>query len=195
MGIAATMAGMLGLHREETYCLPPDARPSEVVEMESKRRTLWMIDSQANLLSGSGSPVPFSLDDITALMPCEESDFAFGIVPTERAALFGTQAAHDHPEMVSSPSRSLFAAQLQAHSLWGSVARRACLNGKVAETNETHPPWDERSEFAELRTTLMKWEDGLSPRHRWSEWNLRVHKAESLDLVSCALKNIESENV
>jgi hypothetical protein len=39
MGIACRMAGQLRLHREETYRLPPDALPEEVIAAEGARRT------------------------------------------------------------------------------------------------------------------------------------------------------------
>ncbi len=43
LGISSTMAGMLRLHREDTYALPPDAAPDDVVRAEEARRTLWMM--------------------------------------------------------------------------------------------------------------------------------------------------------
>jgi hypothetical protein len=48
------------------------------------------------------------LDSITTLLPCDESDFAFGIIPTERAALPGTRAAMANPSFTSVKSQSLF---------------------------------------------------------------------------------------
>ena len=49
------------------------------------------------------------LDSITTLLPCDESDFAFGIISTERAALPGTRAAMANPSLTSVKSQSLFA--------------------------------------------------------------------------------------
>ena len=72
------------------------------------------------------TPAPYSLRDISALLPCDEQDFAFGTSPHARAALAGTAAARAAPALVSTPSRSLFAVLIQAHNLWGQVARRAC---------------------------------------------------------------------
>jgi hypothetical protein len=45
MGIAVRMAGVLRLHREETFRLPPSASPDEVVKAESGRRTFWVIQN------------------------------------------------------------------------------------------------------------------------------------------------------
>ncbi len=106
----------------------------------------------------------------------------FGLLPDARAALTGSQAAIERPELVNSPNRSLFATLIQAHNLWGRVARRACL-----DTSKLKPPglclWETRSEYSQLSTALNQWEGGLSKSHRWSEWYLRIYRAENLDLA------------
>jgi hypothetical protein len=45
MGIAVRMAGVLRLHREETYKLAPDATADDIVHSESARRTFWVIQN------------------------------------------------------------------------------------------------------------------------------------------------------
>lgn len=198
------MAGMLCLHREETYALPPNATPDQIVDSEMARRTFWLIESQyidsfsptyladtdmyvgqTNLYSGHNTPSPFAFSDITAQLPCEQSDFAFGVLPSERAVLPGTQAAEAHPNLVSTPSRSLFASLVQCHNLWGQIARRACRSER--ELNGVTPkPWEESSEYSQLSNALRQFEQDLPVKHRWSVRNLRGYKAESLDLV-CTL--------
>jgi len=113
-------------------------------------------------------------------LPCGESDFSFGRIPVARAAMPGTKAAQQRPELTALPSRSLFATLLQAHSLWGTVARKArpadfCSDG--------HPPWDERSNFAAMCRTLQEWERGIPENHLWSVWNMRGHSAEQVHLA------------
>ena len=49
------------------------------------------------------------MDSITTILPCDESDFAFGIISTERAALPGTRAAMANPSLTSVKPQSLFA--------------------------------------------------------------------------------------
>ena len=141
------------------------------------------------------TPAPYSLRDISALLPCDEQDFAFGTSPHTRAALAGTAAARAAPALVGTPSRSLFAVLIQAHNLWGQVARRACQweSGLPERAGERAPrddlgsqcvaPWDAESEYASLKRALSEWERGLPERHRWSIRNLRGYRAESLDLV------------
>jgi len=120
---------------------------------------------------------------ITALLPCEESEFAFGLIPQARAALPGSQAAIDHPELVNCPSRSLFATLIQAHNLWGRVARGACLDEHKLKQDSVINLWESASEYSQLSTALNQWEAGLSKGHRWSEWYLRIYKTENLDLA------------
>ncbi|THH19551.1 hypothetical protein EW146_g1636 [Bondarzewia mesenterica] len=197
MGIAVRMAGLLRLHREETYRLPATPTADEIIAAEVARRTFWMIASQDNLQSAMNTPAAYSLDDISALLPCEEKDFAFGVVPRERAALNGTAAAAVNPSLTSTPSRSLFATLIQAHNLWGQVARRACqweneLPERSCEQrddlgSQSVAPWDKSSEYAQLARALRVWEDELPERHRWSITNLRGYRAESLDLAYLAV--------
>lgn len=182
MGIAVRMAGLLKLHREETYTLSGNFTAEDVINSEMARRTFWMLESQDNLHSGYTTPVSFSLSDITTLLPCEERDFAFGEIPHERAALGGTLAASRNPDLVHTPSRSLFAILIQAHNLWGQVARRA-VSSSEQHSGETFKPWDSRSDYAVLSLALQTWEEHLPRRHQWSIWNLRGYKAEGLDLA------------
>lgn len=182
MGIAVRMAGMLKLHREETYRLGETASADDIIHAEMARRTFWMLESQDNLHSGYTSPVSFSLNDITTLLPSDESDLAFGTVPAERAALAGTLIATRNPSLVHRASRSLFATLIQTHNLWGQIARRAVSND-FSDSGTPFHPWDARSDYAQLIKTLSYWEDHLPPRHRWSIWNLRGFKAEDLDLA------------
>ena len=182
MGIAVRMAGLLRLHREETYDLPKDFSAEDVINAEMARRTFWMLESQDNLHSGYSTPTSFSLDDITTLLPCEERDFAFGLMPQERTALAGTLSAARNPNIVHTSSRSLFATPIQAHNLWGQVARRA-VSSSEQHTGENLQPWDHRSDYAVLSLSLQTWEEHLPIRHQWSIWNLRGYKAEGLDLA------------
>lgn len=186
MGLAVRMASILKLHREETYQLDLNGPADDAVRSESARRTFWMIQSQENLHSGFSTPAPFPLEDVTALLPSSESDFAFGIVPSCRASLPGTRSALLNPNSVFAAERSLFASLIQAHSLWGRIARRA---HKPEQTNAESalPPWNNQSDFKMLTSALDEWESKLPPRHRWSVWNLRGWKAESLDLAYLAV--------
>jgi len=141
-----------------------------------------MLPGQTNLHSGHSTPFPFAFSDMTAQLPCEESDFAFGVIPRERAVLVGTQAAAAHPKLASTPSRSLFASLIQSHNLWGQVARRACRSERELD-GVTPKPWDVGSEYSVLSIALRDWEMNLPIKHQWSIRNLRGYKAESLDLV------------
>lgn len=124
--------------------------------------------------------MPFGPEDITSLLPCEESDFAFGRVPAARAAMPGTKAAQLQPDLVSLPSRSIFATLLQAHNLWGIVARSA----QPAEFSPDElSPWDEQSSFTSMCKVLQNWEHAIPESHKWSIWNMRGHCAEQVHLA------------
>lgn len=42
---------MLGLHSEDTYSLPEDASPEEIIDAEMARRTFWVLYSTSLLPS------------------------------------------------------------------------------------------------------------------------------------------------
>lgn len=184
MGVAVRMSSILKLHREETYALPPGAPAEHVIRAESARRTFWMIHSQENLQAGYSSPAPFPLDDLTARLPCDEHDFAFGIHPAPRSVLAGTLPAEQQPDAANSKHRCLFATLIQSHNLWGQVARRACRSD--LKTNGAQP-WEPGSEYQTLTQALRTFEDEMPDRHRWSLWNLRGWKAEQMHLSYLAV--------
>ncbi|KAL1744097.1 hypothetical protein HDZ31DRAFT_8602, partial [Schizophyllum fasciatum] len=195
LGIAVRMAGYLRLHREETYWVPPDASEDAIIKSEVARRTFWMVESKhhshpySHPTAGINHPPAFARPEITALLPCSESDFAFGTPPAARAALAGTAPARAHPPLAAVPARSLFATLIQTHNLWGQVARRAVQweNGLPASSARVGargpPPWDAGSDFARLCEALGRFERELPRRHQWSAQNLRGYRAEALDLA------------
>lgn len=185
MGVAVRMAAILRLHREETYALPPGAPAEHVIRAESARRTFWMIHSQENLQAGYSSPAPFPLDDLTARLPCDEHDFAFGVAPAPRSVLPGTAPAEQAPDAARSKHRCLFATLVQAHHLWGQVARRACRSDLKSPGGAR--PWEAGSEYQTLTQQLRVFEAEMPDRHRWSLWNLRGWKAEQMHLSYLAV--------
>ncbi|KAI8298812.1 putative transcriptional regulatory protein [Colletotrichum sp. SAR11_59] len=176
IGIATRMAVLMHLHREEFYKMKSPAREM-IIRAESARRTLWMLHSQDNLHCGALSPVSLAANDITALLPSNEDDFANGREPYSRAALEDTPPARDNPSLIHQPSRSLFASLIQAHYYWGKVARRAMATMKSAN------PWDPTSEYAIMAKQLMNWEHQLPADHRWSMVLLKGHKTVGEDLA------------
>lgn len=176
MAVAMRMATLLKLHREETYVLVNPTKEL-VIQAESARRTLWMLHSQDNLHSSAQSPVLLAASDITALLPCDEQDFAAAREPKSRAALEDTQPALEKPELIADPGRSLFATLIQAHYYWGRISRRAISHDKSAR------PWEPTSQYAVLEKKLAGWEALLPNDHRWSSLLLKGYKQEGHDLA------------
>ncbi|GKT42592.1 uncharacterized protein ColSpa_02773 [Colletotrichum spaethianum] len=184
IGIATRMAVLMHLHREEFYKMKNPTREM-IIRAESARRTLYhmrkapanRITGQDNLHCGALSPVSLAANDITALLPSNEEDFAYGREPLSRAALEDTPPARENPSLIHQPSRSLFASLMQAHYYWGKVARRAMATMKSAK------PWDPTSEYAIMAKQLMNWEQQLPQDHRWSMVLLKGHKSVGEDLA------------
>jgi len=185
------MAAVLRLHREETYQLPADASADQVVDAERARRTFWVIQSHDNLYAQQHLPLSFSKSDITALLPCNESDFAFGRHPRYRAALSGTIPALKDGSLERLPDRSLFATLVQAHDLWGAIARDASRDGQTGIDPE---PWQPNSHYMCTAMRVSSWEDNIPREHKWSAWNLRGYKAEHVDLAYLSIVTITRLN-
>jgi hypothetical protein len=143
-------------------------------------RTSFSRPSQEVLHSANDVPASFCLHDITALLPCEESEFAFGEVRNKRRALRGTQPAIEDPTLCNLPSRSIYAGLIQVQNLWGRVARHP-HNG---EGKPVDKPWRPTSYYSQMCEELNSWGGQLNPRHTWSIWNFRGFKTEGLHLVS-----------
>ncbi|KAL1901437.1 hypothetical protein Sste5346_001842 [Sporothrix stenoceras] len=204
MGIAVRMAGMLRLHREETYKLPAHLEADQVVDAvvdaERARRTFWCIQNHDNLYTQANLPRSFAKSDITTLLPGEETDFAFGRVPAQRAALAGTVPALRDPSLTSLPTQSLFSTLIQAHDLWGIIARSTRAgegedsgddnsgsgsgSGRASEIDDDDAkPWLPHSQYRHMVSTLQAWEAGIPRAHTWTPWNLRGYKAEHVDMA------------
>ena len=137
-----------------------------------------MLHSQDSLHCGPKTPVSLSAADITALLPCDEEDFANGRQPLQRAALEGTPTAAENPPLVNLAQRSLFATLMQIHHFWGMVSRGAVTFARSLR------PWESNSKFSQMAAKLKQWEDSLPAEHKWSFANLKSHKEKNEDLVS-----------
>jgi hypothetical protein len=123
--------------------------------------------------------VSLAAADITALLPCDEEDFASGREPVSRAALEGTLPAIENPALMCDPRRSLFATLMQVHHFWGTVGRRAVNFARSPR------PWEPTSEFSIMVKKLRDWEQGLPQHHLWGRGLLQKYKSEGQDLVRC----------
>lgn len=137
-----------------------------------------MLHSQDSLHCGPNTPVSLSAADITALLPCDEEDFAIGRQPFQRAALEGTPTAAENPTLVHLAQRSLFATLMQIHHFWGMVSRGAMTFARSSR------PWESNSQFSQMAAKLKQWEHSLPAEHKWSYANLESHKRKNEDLVS-----------
>ncbi|KAI0839575.1 hypothetical protein F5Y06DRAFT_295602 [Hypoxylon sp. FL0890] len=181
-GIAFRMAALMRLHREEAYSPIKAQSPVEHrVRAESARRTFWMLHSQDNLHSGPYKPLSLAPGDITALLPSDETEFEAGDIPDRRAALDGTPPALQEPGLTILRPRSLFASLMQAHNLWGIIARRLLFNKKCGRPNDAH------SEYAKLNRRLLEFEQNLPHEHTFEKIHLAAYRHYATDLAYLGL--------
>ncbi|WWC71817.1 uncharacterized protein I206_105776 [Kwoniella pini CBS 10737] len=178
IGTAVRMAGFLGLHREITYQLPVNPSAEEVIGSEVARRTFWAITCHENLLAGQSRPMQISLAEVDVLLPCEESEFNFGIQPKNRASISGALGnPADAFDTHLQGDKSLFASLVQVKLLWSLTARHACRGSGRFEVGV----WSRESQT--LLTALQDFEASLPIKHRFSVTNLRGMMVEGLDLA------------
>lgn len=175
VSVSVRMLGLLGLHRESSYTLGPNASSEEVTMSEVARRSFWAVVTHEHLASGLNRLASIRLDEIETLLPGDESDFSFGVQTDERVSLHGTIPYNRDPSTATSYPRSLFASMVQSHALWAKVAQWACQGTR-------DKPWLPSSDFARLQEELEVWYNGLPPRQRWSKQNLRGMLAEGKDI-------------
>lgn len=181
-GIAFRMAALMRLHREEAYSPITSQSPVDHrVRAESARRTFWMLHSQDNLSSGPYKPLSLAPGDITALLPSDEREFEAGTIPEQRAALDGTPPAVQNPRLTILRPRSLFASLMQAHNLWGIIARRVLFNKKCGRPN------DSNSEYAKLTRRLADFEQNLPSEHTFGRVTLSGYRNYAEDLAYLGL--------
>ncbi|KAI3527351.1 hypothetical protein CSPX01_17038 [Colletotrichum filicis] len=108
IGIATRMAVLMHLHREEFYKMKNPTREM-IIRAESARRTL------DNLHCGALSPVSLAANDITALLPSNEEDFAYGREPLSRAAR--GHAASSREPFIDPPTISIIVRESDASTL------------------------------------------------------------------------------
>ncbi|KZT30307.1 hypothetical protein NEOLEDRAFT_323733 [Neolentinus lepideus HHB14362 ss-1] len=178
MGIAARMAFLLGLHKEETHAVPPTAPPDHIIAAEEARRTFWTLYiNDRSSSSGGCRPSAILASEVSARLPCDEDSFAFG-TPTPPYYL---QEFHNPPLAPNgSPvDMGMMAYMVQVSELWGRAARRACNSDRLQK--EKYPPWDIQSEYSTLKADLNYWRNQLPGRQQYSRGNLSVYYTRGLE--------------
>ncbi|TFK51432.1 hypothetical protein OE88DRAFT_1659456 [Heliocybe sulcata] len=178
MGIAARMAFLLGLHKEETHAVPPTAPRDHIIAAEEARRTFWTLYvNDRSSSSGGCRPSAILASEVSARLPCDEDSFAFG-TPTPPYYL---QEFHNPPLATNgSPvDMGMMAYMVQVSELWGRAARRACNSDRLQK--EKYPPWDIQSEYSILKADLGYWKNQLPGRQQYSRGNLSVYYQRGLE--------------
>ncbi|EPQ53165.1 hypothetical protein GLOTRDRAFT_140076 [Gloeophyllum trabeum ATCC 11539] len=178
MGIAARMAFLLGLHKEETHAVPPGSPRDQIIAAEEARRTFWTLYiNDRSSSSGGCRPSAILASEVSARLPCDEDSFAFG-TPTPPYYL----AEFHRPPLQPNGSpvdMGMMAYMVQVAELWGRAARRACNTDRLQ--GEKVPPWDMQSEYSILKSDLNYWRSQLPNRQQYSRGNLSVYYQRGLE--------------
>ncbi|KDQ57988.1 hypothetical protein JAAARDRAFT_193473 [Jaapia argillacea MUCL 33604] len=178
MGIALRMAFLLGLHKEETHAVPPNAPPDQIIAAEESRRTFWtLLINDRCVSSGGCRPSSIVPSDISSRLPCDEDSFAFG-TPTPAFYLDGF---HNPPLTPNGTymDMGMMAYMVQVSELWGRAARRACSTDLLKK--DTTAPWELNSGYFSIKNDLARWTSQLPGRQQYSRGNLAVYYQRCLE--------------
>ncbi|KIX04368.1 uncharacterized protein Z518_05236 [Rhinocladiella mackenziei CBS 650.93] len=149
LALAVRFAQGLRLNEE-----PDHLRPT--IEQEEHRRTFWSVYLLDRLMSlGPDRPPSFPDADCTVRLPCSEDMFINGLTTSIMPTL---ESVIENPTASNHQDLDHFAMLVLMASTLGRFARFSLKHA----ANNTHVPWDPRSKFYNVHSSLLHFES-LSP--------------------------------
>ncbi|KAJ5050366.1 uncharacterized protein L3040_002249 [Drepanopeziza brunnea f. sp. 'multigermtubi'] len=193
LGLAIRLAFPMGLAYEDdpdshTFALAtsPDARggqPSkqiqspreDAIEKEVRRRTVWSCFIMDRMLAaGKYRPTMMSVDKLRVQLPCSDDQFLFvrdvqtGFLNSEWMDTPSTT----YPEPTSAHDDGVLSRYIRLVDIFGRLSEWSYAGGR---RTERLPPWDERTQFCQLRQQLKRFHDALPSNLTYTEANLSAH--------------------
>ena len=142
IGLAVRFAQSLQLNKE-----PPSQMSPE--EQDERRKTFWSVYLLDRLVScGTNRPPTLADTDCTVLLPSSAVSYREGSLPDLRAL-------NDMSWNGSTENLDCFAQTILMASALGRVERHTLQH---QSGNDRFPPWDSRSDFAAIYSTLLNFE-------------------------------------
>jgi len=136
------------------------------IEKEVRRRTLWSCFIMDRMLSaGKYRQIMISVNQLKVLLPCSDDQFLF--VHDVRTSFLDKLAQPN--ENVDDGDLGFY---IRLNEIFGRLSQWSCAGGRRIETM---PPWNNDSQFFQLRQELDNFYQSLPPNLTFTEANLSAH--------------------
>jgi hypothetical protein len=141
---------------------------------ELAKRTVWSCFTLDKLLScGSQRPSIFRIEDMRLPLPVSDEDYAFDTVSAQAPMFTEFQESQDARFGAS----DCFSIIIQGLQIWSRIHSWVVEGGRkgYGMTEPHNSPWREGSEWARMKSSLMRWRERQAPRLRYPETKVSAH--------------------
>ncbi|RFU28258.1 hypothetical protein B7463_g8086, partial [Scytalidium lignicola] len=183
IGIALRLALSMGLAFEDDADRTSPRKvqghaPDEnyAIEKECRRRTFWSCFIMDRMLSsGKFRPTMIDVKTLRVRLPCSDDQFMFGGNRVKTSFLIEQRLGYES-------SNDLDSAELNDEGVENRFIRLVEIFGRFSiyshaggRRTEKYPPWDERTEFYQLRRDLEHFHRSLPSKLTYTQANLAAH--------------------
>lgn len=185
VGLAIRLAFSMGLAYEDDPDNRNDNRQvgssrqslsprEDAIEKEVRRRTLWSCFIMDRMLSaGKYRPTMMNPDKLRVQLPCSDDQFLF--VHNVQTGFLTTDWMDDDAAQQRRSTASddgALSRYIRLVEIFGRLSEYSYAGGR---RTEKLPPWDDSTEFAQLRKQLKDFHDALPPSLTFTDANLSAH--------------------
>ncbi|KAH8808970.1 fungal-specific transcription factor-like protein, partial [Xylogone sp. PMI_703] len=183
VGIALRLAQSMGLAFEDdadrmsprkTQSHTPDE--NYAIEKECRRRTFWSCFIMDRLLSsGKFRPTMIDVKTLRVRLPCSDDQFMFGGNRMKTSFLVEQRLGYESPNDIETAEFSDDGVENRFIRLVEIFGRFSIYSHAGGRRAEKYPPWDERTEFYQLRRDLEYFHRSLPSKLTYTQANLAAH--------------------
>ncbi|KAH7370341.1 fungal-specific transcription factor-like protein, partial [Rhexocercosporidium sp. MPI-PUGE-AT-0058] len=151
---------------------PPSPR-EDAIEKEVRRRTVWSCFIMDRMLAaGKYRPTMMSVDKLRVQLPCSDDQFLF--VRNVKTGFLNSDWLEDSSSEYESTVNDdgVLSRYIRLVDIFGRLSEYSYAGGRRAEKR---PPWDETTQFFQLRQQLKDFHDALPSNLAYTEANLSAH--------------------
>ncbi|KAK0112723.1 hypothetical protein ONS95_014459 [Cadophora gregata] len=151
---------------------PPSPR-EDAIEKEVRRRTVWSCFIMDRMLAaGKYRPTMMSVNKLRVQLPCSDDQFLF-VRNVKTGFLDSDWLDSDSSEYDSTVNDDgVLSRFIRLVDIFGRLSEYSYAGGRRAEKR---PPWDESTQFFQLRQQLKDFNDALPSNLTYTEANLSAH--------------------
>jgi len=184
VGLAIRLAFSMGLAFEDDPDNASDARPTsssrhsaspreDAIEKEVRRRTFWSCFIMDRMLAAGKCRPMIDPEKLRVQLPCSDDQFLFvHDVQTGFLTSGWLDDSYAHQLRSSVSDDGVLSRYIRLVEIFGRLSEYSYAGGR---RTEKLPPWDESTEFFQLRLQLKEFHDALPLSLTFTEANLSAH--------------------